>query len=38
MKMIDYTLLQKQVLYNTIKEIVRNMLEYSTAKESPQKL
>jgi hypothetical protein len=36
--MTDYTFLQQQVAYNTITEIVRNMLEYSTARESPQKL
>jgi len=36
--MIDYKFLQQQVLYNTITEIVRSMLEYSTARESPQKL
>jgi len=36
--MTDYTFLQQQVAYNTITEIVRNMLEYSTARESSQKL
>jgi hypothetical protein len=32
---IFYTFLQ-QVLYNTITEIVRNTLQHSTARESPQ--
>jgi hypothetical protein len=36
--MSDYTFLQQQVLHNTVTEIVRKMLEYPTARESPQKL